>query len=300
VSCSTRQSHSACVGPGRSKVGGRWISAGVHLLLLAILFAPSGGGGAAAQNSSRVAMPLWAAGDNAYGTLGRVENLGTSASQYQPAVLDEYLWEGMEVVSVSARWRHTMIQVASKSDVTTDEIRAFGTIPETLSRRTWGFGWNYYGQLGSSSGELEDKGQTPFRLPRTLFPRAYWGNELAGSNSKVRYSVLVGGVRETHTVELPHGLYDAERFVTELMSLSAGNGHSGAWLETRLDGDYNVLTVVQPGYQLDLTGMDGPREALGFNPVKIPPDGLGTLGEVSSTLGNNKVVYTAAWRGGRG
>lgn len=297
VSCSRRER--GCVvgstigrgGGSQRRAGGvaGFMAAAAALLLLS---GGAGGGGATAQQVTAPGMPIWAAGDNRYGTLGVSAGLGTSTTNNVPIQNSGDAWAGSEVVWLSSRWRHTFVQTANKSLVTTASVLSYEEIPASLNRSTYAWGWNRYGQLGSKAGVGTDNGQLPFVLPRSLFPKAESGNEISSRNRNVTTYRLEGGSRVACNLLLDTGLMDAASFVDQVMS--KGNalcGHSKTWLTARVEGDQNVLSVVEGGYQLDLTGTSGPRECLGFLPVKVPSDGLGTLGEISSALGNNKISY---------
>lgn len=259
---------------------------------LLVMAGGGSGGGAEAQDVVGPTMPIWAAGDNRYGTLGVAKNLGTSATNDLPIQNDGESWAGHEVLWVSSGWRHAAVQTANRTLVTQSMLASLGeNYPTSLERRSYVWGWNRYGQLGTVTGVSTDKGQPPLRLSRTLFPRAEAGNEISSSNHNVRYWIIVGSSRASFDVTLPHGLMDAAGFASAMMQLSKANGHSGSWLTARVEGDQNVLSVVEGGYQLDLTVAGSPSASLGFTPLKIPGDTYGTLGEVSASLGNNKIDY---------
>lgn len=247
------------------------------------------------KGQSDALLPLWAAGENVYGALGVQNNLGSSAPNAVPFQLSDILWKGSEIVSVSTFFRHTMIQTAKQTAILGDaaaETLSYDTAgaPESLLRRTYRFGWNFYGQLGTDQNIGTNQGVPVGVLPRAMFPFNEMGNEVGPSDEIVSYVVWrqdVGPVKVNVTI--PHGAYSGPRLAAAINNQSDALGHSSAWLDISYDDQTDRYKIgVRTGYQLDLMCSCGPASLLGFF-AKIPLDGV--VGEISARLGNNQLVF---------
>ena len=232
--------------------------------------------------------PIYPSGSNDFGETihaSMVDRNGVEVNLPQLILCNSLSdWEPIWFVTSG---RHTFVQTAYL-DLSN---------PQTLSvTKLWSFGLNDYGQLGSSIN-LQDNLE-PVLVPTILFPDLPSGNSISSALQNNNFYFWqwdsVSMTRKLHSVSLPDGLYGPLDINRSLAFIAQTSGLPSGWVQLEYDevGQGVILSVQAPGFQVDLTFNNTFRSLLGFDsPVKIPPDAIGTLNEISDLVSNNILTY---------
>ena len=220
---------------------------------------------------------------NADGQLGHSLGLGSSAPRARPIQLARSNFSGHVVVSVSMSTGHTIVQ--TKENATVADVRAQSAGAVTQVRPTWVWGSNSHGQLGGTAkARLGGGGSAPELLSPALFPEAQHGNEIvdekSGAFAVIKWNTSCSCPRQTNA-SLPQNRCVSWDMLDDYIDEEAVTFSLGA--------DHRIHIEVKPGYQLDLVIGATLAARLGFQPCRIPAQGV--FKEVSARLQNHQLRY---------